>query len=79
MSVDEIIELLSKRPPTPSGLAKAYGMALGMGLRSKDLQLALDHVRAGDMDLAAKYLYGPTPFDKGDGAIAYFKRVQKAL
>jgi len=49
-----------------------------MGLRSKDLQLALEHTRGGDMDLAIKYLYGPTPFDNGEGAIKYFEDIKKA-
>ncbi len=77
MSIDTILKLLNARPPTAEGLAKAYGMAIGMGFRSKDLQMALDNVRGGDMELAAKYLYGPTPFGNGDGAIAYFKKIQQ--
>ena len=69
---------MKERPPTVAGLSKAYGMVIGMGLRSKDLQLALEHTRGGDMDLAIKYLYGPTPFDNGEGAIKYFEDIKKA-
>lgn len=69
-TIDRIIELLKVTPPTVETLSTAYGMALGMGLRPTDIELALRHLKGGDVDLALKYLYGPTNRGTTKGAIA---------
>lgn len=77
MKVDRIIELLKVTPPTVKTLSTAYGLALGMGLRPTDIELALRHLKGGDVDLAMKYLYGPTNRGTTKGAIADFEKIRQ--
>lgn len=77
MTIDKIIELLRTTPPTTAALSKAYGMALGMGVISTDIDLAIRHLKGGDTELALKYLYGPTDRGTGKGAIADFEKMKR--
>lgn len=77
-SVDKIISLLRTKPPTLETLSKAYGLAIGLGYRPIDIELALRHLKGGDTELALKYLYGPTDRGTGKGAIADFEKISAA-